>query len=570
MSKTDIKLSELVDMIKNGELRLPEMQRRYVWRATRVRDLLDSLYRGYPSGSILVWETDKEQPNRELAVTQDISPFTGHKLLLDGQQRLTSLTSVMNGEPVKVKNRKKPIDILFNLDHPESLFEFTEVDSDMDSPLPESEEMEDEENGEDDLTLQDLLKQKTFVVAGKVFAQQKNWVSVTDVFKANSDLELLKAAGITSFEDPRYEKYSTRLKKLRSIKDYQYSMHVLPKTLSYEEVAEIFVRVNSLGVKLRGSDLALAQITARWPNSLKLLEEYQQECEEHWMTLDLGLLVRGMVVFATHQARFDKVATTHIDKFKEGWEKAKEGLNFAINFLRTNANIEDESLLSSPLFFIVLAYFIDSRNGKLTEQEEKYLLYWFYVANMKGRYSRGSTESLLDADLNVIKKGGGPKELIEVLLQQFGRLDVDIQDLVGRGAGSPLFSMVYLTLKAKGAKDWYSGLGISLNSQGKYHYIQYHHIFPKSLLKKDYDKSEINEIANMAFISGKTNRHISNKEPKVYFIDIIKNRGEEAIIAQCVPTEPELLELNNYKSFLTKRRGLLKDAVNDFLKSVIS
>jgi len=570
MSKTDIKLSELVDMIKNGELRLPEMQRRYVWRATRVRDLLDSLYRGYPSGSILVWETDKEQPNRELAVTQDISPFTGHKLLLDGQQRLTSLTSVMNGEPVKVKNRKKPIDILFNLDHPESLFEFTEVDSDMDSPLPESEEMEDEENGEDDLTLQDLLKQKTFVVAGKVFAQQKNWVSVTDVFKANSDLELLKAAGITSFEDPRYEKYSTRLKKLRSIKDYQYSMHVLPKTLSYEEVAEIFVRVNSLGVKLRGSDLALAQITARWPNSLKLLEEYQEECEEHWMTLDLGLLVRGMVVFATHQARFDKVATTHIDKFKEGWEKAKEGLNFAINFLRTNANIEDESLLSSPLFFIVLAYFIDSRNGKLTEQEEKYLLYWFYVANMKGRYSRGSTESLLDADLNVIKKGGGPKELIEVLLQQFGRLDVDIQDLVGRGAGSPLFSMVYLTLKAKGAKDWYSGLGISLNSQGKYHYIQYHHIFPKSLLKKDYDKSEINEIANMAFISGKTNRHISNKEPKVYFIDIIKNRGEEAIIAQCVPTEPELLELNNYKSFLTKRRGLLKDAVNDFLKSVIS
>ncbi|MFZ1519450.1 MAG: DUF262 domain-containing protein [Ignavibacteriaceae bacterium] len=570
MSKTDIKLSELVDMIKNGELRLPEMQRRYVWRATRVRDLLDSLYRGYPSGSILVWETDKEQPNRELAVTQDISPFTGHKLLLDGQQRLTSLTSVMNGEPVKVKNRKKPIDILFNLDHPESLFEFTEVDSDMDSPLPESEEMEDEENGEDDLTLQDLLKQKTFVVAGKVFAQQKNWVSVTDVFKANSDLELLKAAGITSFEDPSYEKYSTRLKKLRSIKDYQYSMHVLPKTLSYEEVAEIFVRVNSLGVKLRGSDLALAQITARWPNSLKLLEEYQEECEEHWMTLDLGLLVRGMVVFATHQARFDKVATTHIDKFKEGWEKAKEGLNFAINFLRTNANIEDESLLSSPLFFIVLAYFIDSRNGKLTEQEEKYLLYWLYVANMKGRYSRGSTESLLDADLNVIKKGGGPKELIEVLLQQFGRLDVDIQDLVGRGAGSPLFSMVYLTLKAKGAKDWYSGLGISLNSQGKYHYIQYHHIFPKSLLKKDYDKSEINEIANMAFISGKTNRHISNKEPKVYFIDIIKNRGKEAIIAQCVPTEPELLELNNYKSFLTKRRGLLKDAVNDFLKSVIS
>lgn len=570
MSKTDIKVSELVDMIKNGELRLPEMQRRYVWRATRVRDLFDSLYRGYPSGSILVWETDKEQPNRELAVDQNESPFTGHKLLLDGQQRLTSLTSVINGEPVKVRNRKRPIDILFNLDHPENLFEFTEVDSDMDSQLPESEEMEEEDNGEDDFTLQDLLKQKTFVVAGKVFAQQKNWISVTEVFKANSDLDTLKAAGVASFDDPRFEKYSTRLKKLRSIKEYQYSMHVLPKTLSYEEVAEIFVRVNSLGVKLRGSDLALAQITARWPNSLKLLEEYQEECEEHWMTLDLGLLVRAMVVFATHQARFDKVATTHIDEFKKGWQKAKVGLDFAINFLRTNADIEDESLLSSPLFFIVLAYFIDSRKGKLTEEEGKNLLYWLYVANMKGRYSRGSTESLLDADLNVIKKGGGPKELIEILLQQFGRLDVDIQDLVGRGAGSPLFSMVYLALKAKGAKDWYSGLGISLNSQGRYHYIQYHHIFPKSLLKKDYEKGEINEIANMAFISGKTNRHISNKEPKDYFQDIIKNRGEEAIKAQCVPINLDLLELKNYREFLVKRREFLKDAVNNHLKNILT
>lgn len=569
MSKTDIKVSELVDMIKNGELRLPEMQRRYVWRATRVRDLLDSLYRGYPSGSILVWETDKERPNREMAVLQKESPFAGHKLLLDGQQRLTSLTSVLNGEPIKVRNRKKPIDILFNLDHPDSLFEFTEVESDMDSPLTENGDGEEEENDEDDdLTLQERLKQRTFVVYGKSLAQQKNWVSVTDIFKANSDLEILKAAGVTSFDDPRFEKYSGRLKKLRSIKDYQYTMHVLPKDLSYEEVAEIFVRVNSLGVKLRGSDLALAQITARWPNSLKLLEDFQEECEDHWMTLDLGLLVRAMVVFATHQAKFDKVATTHIELFKDGWEKAKEGINYAINFLINNADIEDESLLSSPLFFIVLAYFIFLRDGKLSSEEEKYLLFWLYTANMKGRYSRGSSESLLDADLNVLKKGGGPKELIDVLRQQFGRLDVDIADLVGRGARSPLFSMVYLTLKANNAKDWYSGLGISLNSQGKYHYIQYHHIFPKSLLKKDFEKAEINEIANMAFISGKTNRRISNKEPKEYLLDIIKSRGED-VKAQCVPIETELLEIKNYREFLLKRRELLKDAMNNFLKKII-
>ena len=571
MSKTDIKVKELVEMVASGELRLPEMQRRYVWKSTQIRDLLDSLYKGYPSGSILVWQTDKEQPTRDLSVNQKESPFTGHKLLLDGQQRLTSLTSVINGSPILVRDKKKPIDILFNLDHPENLFEFTEIDDDAESPFINGEEETDDENEiSDDLTLQERLRQMTFVVGSKTLAQQANWVSVTAIFKSESDSDILKKAGINSLEDPRYEKYSSRLKKIRAIKDYQYTMHVLPKTLSYEEVAEIFVRVNSLGVKLRGSDLALAQITARWPNSLSLLEEFQDECEEHWMTLDLGLLVRAMVVFATDQAKFDKVATTNIEKFKDGWVKAKDGLRFAINFLRSNAAIEDESLLSSPLFFITIAYFSQSRKEKLSKEEEKYLLYWLYVANTKGRYSRGSSETILDADLNVIKKGGGPKELIELLLQQFGRLDVDIPDFIGRGAGSPLFSTVFLALKANNAKEWYTGLALSLAHQGRYHYIQYHHIFPKSLLKKQYEKSEINEIANMAFISGKTNRQISNKQPKDYLQSIISERGEDAITNQAVPLNPELLVIENYRDFLTKRRELLKTIVNDFLRNTIN
>src|SRR5438874_5872480 len=106
MPKIDTTVGSLVEMIRNGELRLPEMQRRYVWPATRVRDLLDSLYRGYPSGAVLVWETDREMPSRNLAVEQNSSPFKGHKLLLDGQQRLTSLTAILRGKAVTVRDRK--------------------------------------------------------------------------------------------------------------------------------------------------------------------------------------------------------------------------------------------------------------------------------------------------------------------------------------------------------------------------------------------------------------------------------------------------------------------------------
>ena len=107
-SKVDISINDLVEMIRSGQLRLPEMQRRYVWRATRVRDLLDSLYRGYPSGSILVWETDQDMPTVDMAVAQKASPFAP-KLLLDGQQRATSLSAILRGEPVSVRGVKKPI-----------------------------------------------------------------------------------------------------------------------------------------------------------------------------------------------------------------------------------------------------------------------------------------------------------------------------------------------------------------------------------------------------------------------------------------------------------------------------
>jgi len=252
MGKIDTTVGELVSKIESGELRLPEMQRRYVWRATRVRDLLDSLYRGYPSGSILVWETDQEQPSRNLSVHQKQSPFSGHKLLLDGQQRLTSLSAVLRGEPVEVRGRKKPIDILFNLEHPDAPADFIEVEGDVESPLyDEDDEGDFDDEDESDSGLQERLRRATFVVASKALAAMPNWVSVSRVFTVEGDGEILKRAGVSGFDDPRYERYVARLKRLRSIREYQYVMHVLERNLSYEEVAEIFVRVNSLGVKLR-------------------------------------------------------------------------------------------------------------------------------------------------------------------------------------------------------------------------------------------------------------------------------------------------------------------------------
>src|SRR6185312_15403334 len=325
--KVDTTVRELVDMVRRGQLRLPEMQRRYVWPATRVRDLLDSLYRGYPSGTILVWETDQEAPTRDLAVNQERNVFATQRLLLDGQQRVTSLSAVLNGQPVTVRNKKKPVEILFNLNHPDGApIEMSEVEDDQDSPIMDFDEEDAEEEPED---LQGRLRRRAFVVSSKALLADPLWIRVSDVF-TKTDRAILKPLG-DSLDDAAYDRYVGRLQRLRGIRDYPYVMHVLDRNLSYEEVAEIFVRVNSLGVKLRGSDLALAQVTARWQNSLRLFEEFVDEMEQSWFTVDVGLLVRTMVVFATGQSRFKTVQSISTDRMKEAWGTAKEGLQFAVN-----------------------------------------------------------------------------------------------------------------------------------------------------------------------------------------------------------------------------------------------
>jgi hypothetical protein len=183
------------------------------------------------------------------------------------------------------------------------------------------------------------------------------------------------------------------------------------------------------------------------------------------------------------------------------------------------------------------------------------------------RYSRGSSETLLNEDLAIVFRSRDVNGLMEPVTRQFGRLHVESGDLAGRGVNSPLFSLAYLALKAAGAKDWYSGLGLSLTHQGRLHFIQWHHIIPKSLLKaKGFETGEINEIANMAFITGQTNRRISNKDPAAYLKAIVADQKEGALISQCVPTDPALWATDRYREFLQIRRASLAERMNAFIK----
>jgi len=575
MAKAEATVEDLVSMVERGELRLPEMQRQYVWQAPRVRDLMDSLYRGYPSGAILIWETDEAVPLRDFAVQQQQNPYGTTKLLLDGQQRLTSLSAVLRAEPIKVRGRKRPMELLFNLEHPDQLTLITEAadENDTDEELdtdsdPDAEDASDDETP--DASEDELLRrfnQMTFLVSTKKVEVLPTWVKVSDVFRTSDNGPFLRKAGVTSFDDPRCEKYSQRLNKLRGIRKYVYRMDILERSLSYEEVTEIFVRVNSLGAKLRSSDLAMAQITAKWRESLKIFEAFQGECGDLGFDVDLGIHVKNLVSFTTGQSRFHTVGKLRVDQLQTGWGKAKEGMQFATNFLKSNVGIESPALLSSEFMLITLGYLGHQKNYHLSAAEEVDLRYWVLAANTKGRYSRGSSETILDQDLSRIRQDGNVAGLIETIKLQFGRLDIVPGELESRNARSAFFKTMFLAFRKDGAKDWTSNLAISLSHSGKQHRLQFHHIFPKAIVRDLHRPHLVNDIANLAFIGGKTNRRISSKPPHEYLPAIIEKQGAQALKAQCIPNDPKLWQIDHYLEFLAERRKLIAARLNEYLEN---
>ena len=570
MGKAEASIDELVSKIERGELRLPEMQRQYVWRSTRVRDLLDSLYRGYPSGAILVWETAEDVPTREFAVSTTTAPYQSSLLLLDGQQRLTSLAAIIRGLPVQVRGRRRPIELLFNLEHPDGLALVTEVDEtgedsgDDESDDVDGEELEDVDDASED-ELQRRLNEMTFVVSTSRLAALPQWVKVSEVFTADNDSEFLRAAGVNDFDDPRYKKYSDRLARLRKVRDYVYRMDVLERSLSYDEVTEIFVRVNSLGSKLRSSDLALAQITAKWRNSLVVFQEFQSRCAERGFNLDLGIHLKNLVAFATGQSRFLSVGAIPVDRLQDAWKESCTAMEFAIDFLVSNTGIDDPGLLSSPFLMVTVGYFGRSRDYSLSPEESDLLRQWVLLANAKGRYSRGSSETLLDQDIAGIRDGGDAASLMDRLRLQVGRLEISPEELEGRNQRSALFKTMFLAFRSADAKDWKSNLQISLRRAGAQHKLQFHHNFPKAYLRGPYRPREIDDISTLAFIDGRTNNKIKANAPAEYLPPLIEQRGEAQFAAQAIPTDLALLAPDRYPDFLAARRILIAESLNEFL-----
>jgi hypothetical protein len=189
---------------------------------------------------------------------------------------------------------------------------------------------------------------------------------------------------------------------------------------------------------------------------------------------------------------------------------------------------------------------------------------WALLANAKGRYSKGSSETILDQDLAISKRGGEAKDLLERVRLQVGRLHFEPSELEGLSRRSAAFKTMYLASKQQGAKDWFSQLAIAIDHKGAQHKLQFHHIFPQALLRGKRRPVEVNDIANFAFIGGKTNRKLGAKPPAKYLPKLV-DPDPALAQAQCIPEDRALWEEDRYLDFLAARRKLIAARLNQFL-----
>jgi hypothetical protein len=174
----------------------------------------------------------------------------------------------------------------------------------------------------------------------------------------------------------------------------------------------------------------------------------------------------------------------------------------------------------------------------------------------------------LDSDLLVLKNSRSLTALLDQLKIQVKDFYVTEEEMRFKNTRSPYFSLLFIIAKQRGVKDWFSGLALSEKTTGKTHALQFHHIMPKSLLKDlGHDHRTINDLANLTFIGGKTNRSISNKLPMQYFVDIINKRGPNVFSDNHIPTEKSLWDIQNYTDFLEFRRKKLVNEINSFISS---
>lgn len=571
---TGYSLTHLIEDIKHGNLALPDIQRPFVWSATKVRDLFDSLYRGYPVGTLMFWETGAEVGTRQ--VGGGSSDRVPKLLIVDGQQRLTGLFAVITGRAVLTKSfEEKRIRIAFR-------------------PVDETFEVTDAAIERDPEFIPDITA-----------------LWRTDGYKS-SFREFIARLGETRGDELRHveqDHLEERIDRVRDLRDFRFQVIELGATVSEEEVAEVFVRTNSEGVQLNQADFILTLMSVHWEKGRRELEAFCRDAvdptvkgpspKNSFLDPSPDQLLRAGVGLAFRRGRLQhvysllrgkdletgEVSVKRRDEQFEALRLAHDDvmdLNNWFEFLKclTHAGFRSRRMVTSEnaLIYTYALWLIGRRDFALDLKTLRSVIArWFFMAHTTGRYT-SSPESQIEADfgrIGTLYAGDGRAfcaELDRIVGAHFtgdyweislpNRLDTS-------SARSPVLYAYWAALNLLDAQLLFSDMRIrdlldpTVTAPRS---IERHHLFPKAFLAKKgiTGTRAVNAIANMAFLDWPDNATISADDPLSYW-PVMTDRMDEAqlklqIYWHALPVGWEQLD---YPTFLERRRQLIARVVRD-------
>ena len=526
-----MKISDILNNIDNESLALPVFQRGYVWKRRQVKAMMNSLYQGYPIGSLLTWTTRAERVqvrgNDQMRATGAI------ELLLDGQQRVTSLYGLVRGKPPAFfeGDARAFTDLYFNLEDEE--FDFFAPMRMRNNPL---------------------------------------WVSVTRIF--DSGIDWLNQLANNPTYSAKLGIYLQRGGRVQQIRDKD--LHIEPITgedKTTDIVVDIFNQVNSGGTKLSKGDLALARIGAHWP---EVRGEMQQRLRK-WENVGFGpnganldWLLRCMNAVVNENSEFERLVPEQngLDRIQDALQQTETAVDYLLEAMRSHLYMDADRVYNSKISFPVMVKYLVDSGGRLTDQAElARLLHWYVSVAIWGRFS-GPVETVINQDLAALKAAEPIAALLRNLRQSQGDRNVTHEGFDLNYTKARFYPLLYIMSRIRDARDWGTGNRLRHHSLGDRTNLEMHHIFPRAYLRRHgMSANDTNNLGNIAFQTRETNRALSDRAPTEYMPEVAAN-WPAALESQWIPTDPELWKVENYHRFLDARRRLLADAANEMLATL--
>ena len=535
-----MKISTILDKIDEKQLFVPAFQREYVWKRDDAKLLIDSLIKEYPTGTMLTWDTD--QPPELKGPHKYDAKQGAVRLLLDGQQRVTTLYMLIRGE---LPPYYTAAEIMAD---PRGLY--VNVDT---------------------LELAYYAKAK----------MEKNplWRDITDLFRGKIsafDLQAACSAIGKNLTIDELKHYNEKINAITRITDREFPEQTIPIKANIREAIDIFYKVNASGVALTEAELAMAQISGYWPEARDLFKAKLADLENAGFGFRLDFLVYVLLGCVHHMGSDMRKLHTQDNKadLQSAWERLdKQVLDYVVNLLRARAFVDHFHEINSPYALVpIIVYCFDKKGTHLTDLEVRKMVKWFYYSQIRARYVSQLPQKL-DRDLRTLTESEQPfDDLLQVIAEE-RPLEVLPLEFAGRATQHPLFSMVRWYLKSRGAVCLTTGFSLHKN-MGKKYQIEMDHIFPFSRLKdKGYGRdnrvkySLAQEFTNRALLTQVANRSKAAMDAALYLADVAKN-FPKALDLQCIPTDQELWQISNYEKFLEVRRALLASHINAFLDGI--